>query len=78
MSARTINRDHTQVRAPSPLGDAERPRRLCRTPEEIFQAGWDDGVDDPPLTAAQVTHLAALLAPYIQPDMSTQNQLKTA
>ncbi len=42
------------------------PRRLCRTPEEIWQAGWEDGANDPPLTPAQRTRIAALLGPYIR------------
>ncbi|NAS22440.1 hypothetical protein GT755_12185 [Herbidospora sp. NEAU-GS84] len=42
------------------------PRRLCRTPDEIFQAGWDDGMTDPPLTPEQRTRIAALLAPHVR------------
>ena len=45
---------------------SEKPRRLCRTPEESFQAGWDDGADEPPLTNEQILRLAALLGPYIR------------
>ncbi|MGJ6968790.1 hypothetical protein ACSDR0_43500 [Streptosporangium sp. G11] len=39
---------------------------ICRTAEECFRAGWDDGANDPPLTPAQRTRLAALLGPYIR------------
>lgn len=49
------------------MGAQSANRRICRTPEEIFQAGWDDGANDPPLTPAQVTRIAALLGPYIRP-----------
>lgn len=39
----------------------EQPRRrICRTPEEAWQAGWDDGADDPPMTQAQIDLLAPL------------------
>lgn len=41
--------------------------KICRTPEDAFAAGWDDGANDPPLTDRQRTHLAALLAPHIRP-----------
>lgn len=44
---------------------AETPRRICRTPEEAFQAGWDDGANDPPLTRAQIDRLAPLWRPYL-------------
>lgn len=43
-------------------------RRLCRTPEECFQAGWDDGADDPPLTDAQIARLTVLWRPYLRRD----------
>lgn len=42
-------------------------RRICRTAEEAFRAGWDDGAEDPPLTDRQRTLIAALLAPHINP-----------
>lgn len=42
------------------------PRRLCRTPDEIFQAGWDDGAQDAPLSPSERTRIAALLAPHIR------------
>lgn len=41
---------------------------ICRTPEESFQAGWDDGADDPPLTQQQVDYLVALNSPYLRPN----------
>ena len=37
---------------------------MCRTPGEAFDAGHRDAAADPPLTPAQVTALALLLAPY--------------
>jgi hypothetical protein len=40
-------------------------RRICRTPQESFEAGWNDGADGPPLTPEQRTRIAALLRPYI-------------
>ncbi|MEV1245183.1 hypothetical protein [Nonomuraea sp. NPDC049750] len=40
--------------------------RICRTPEDAFVAGWEDGASDPPLTDEQRTRLAALLAPYVR------------
>lgn len=42
----------------------QRPRRLCRTPDEAFQAGWEDGAHDPPMTPEQQRRLVALLRPY--------------
>ncbi len=75
MVTRTINHDRDQVTTSSPR---RKPARLCRTPQEIAQAGWDDGADDPPLTDAQVTRLAALLAPYIPPRVSDHSALKSA
>lgn len=44
----------------------QRPPRLCRTPEEAWQAGWDDGADDPPMTDTQIAKLAVLLRPYLR------------
>lgn len=42
-------------------------RRICRTPEDAFAAGWHDGADDPPLTPEQRTRIAALLALHVRP-----------
>lgn len=40
---------------------ADQPaRRICRTPDECWDAGWEDGADDPPLTQAQIDKLAPL------------------
>lgn len=44
----------------------EKPARLCRTPEECWQAGWDDGANDPPLTPSQIARLTVLLRPYLR------------
>jgi hypothetical protein len=65
MTAGKINQASNQVRevAPSP---AKPTRRICRTPEEAFQAGWEAGADYPPLTPAQVAKVAALLGPSIR------------
>lgn len=50
---------------------AARSRR-CRTAAECFQAGWNDGADDPPLTDRQRTQVAALLSRYISPSHSVR------
>lgn len=42
------------------------PRRICRTPEESFQAGWDDGAHDRPLSPAEIAYLATLWRPYFR------------
>lgn len=63
MSAQTINDDHGKVTTTSPQ---RKPARLCRTPEECFQAGIEDGAGDPPLTPEQRTRIAALLGPTIR------------
>lgn len=34
-------------------------------PEEIFQAGWDDGADDAPLTREEIERLAVLHGPHL-------------
>lgn len=39
-----------------------------RTPEECFQAGWDDAEDDAPLTQQEIESLAALHSPYLRPE----------
>lgn len=63
MSAQKINPDRSQVTTKSPQ---RKPARLCRTPQECFQAGWEDGKNDPPLTPSQRTRIAALLGPSIR------------
>lgn len=40
---------------------------ICRTPEECFAAGWEDGADDAPLTQQEIERLVALHAPYLTP-----------
>lgn len=53
---------------PEPTEDAPdvtRPR-LCRTPEEAYQAGLEDAKNDPPLTQAQIDYIARLWRPYIR------------
>jgi len=52
----------------APRTPTAKPARLCRTPEECFQAGWDDAADCPPLTATQIEKLAVLWRPYIRRD----------
>lgn len=42
---------------------------ICRTPEEAFARGWEDGADDPPLTKRQIARLSVLLAPFLRPRM---------
>ena len=39
-----------------------------RTAEEIFQAGWDEGADDPPLTQQEIERLVALHGPHLRPE----------
>lgn len=41
-----------------------KPRRICRTIEEIRQAGYEAAAEHAPLTAEEKTRLLALLAPY--------------
>lgn len=48
------------------------PRRMCRTPDEAFQAGWDDAANDPPLTPAQRTLIAGLLGPSIRAHIAAE------
>lgn len=45
---------------------ADRPPRLCLTADEIWQAGLADAANDPPLTQAQIDHIAALWRPYLR------------
>ena len=49
------------------LGPATgRSRRPCRTPEDCFRAGWEDGARlGERLTARQRERLAILLRPYL-------------
>lgn len=37
--------------------------RLCRTAAQCFQAGWDDGATDKPLSQAEIDRLIVLLRP---------------
>lgn len=44
------------------------PRRMCRTPDEAFAVGWEDGLRDRethPLTVGERARLAVLLRPYL-------------
>ena len=51
-----------------PLGPDGQPLpRLLRTPEECFQAGWDAGANDRPLSRAEIERIAALWRPYYKP-----------
>jgi hypothetical protein len=43
---------------------SDRPRRICRTIEEIRQAGYEAAAQHCPLTPAEKTSLLALIAPY--------------
>jgi len=40
---------------------------VYRTAEECFQAGWEDGADDKPLTQEEIESLAVLHGPYLAP-----------
>lgn len=46
---------------------APKQPRACRTADDAFAAGWDDGATDSPMTPAQRLKLVALLAPHVQP-----------
>lgn len=39
---------------------------ICRTPEDCFRAGWEDGADDKPLTQEEIEHLAVLHGPHLR------------
>lgn len=36
---------------------------ICRTPEDAFEAGWEQAAELPPLTDELVDRLASLLGP---------------
>ena len=40
---------------------------VCRTADEAFAAGWEDGADDKPMTQQETEQLAVLHAPYLRP-----------
>lgn len=43
-------------------------QRVCRTRDDAFAAGWEDGARDRetrPLTAAETARLSVLLRPYL-------------
>ena len=46
--------------------------RLCRTPEDAFAAGWDDGADDAPLTQTEIEKLVALHGAHLVHQMQEQ------
>lgn len=75
MTAAPINGSSGQVRATCPEVTPT-PRRICRTLEEIAQAGWDDAANDPPLTPRQVTRIALLLGPYVRDDAALADQTR--
>lgn len=39
--------------------------QLCHTADEAFNAGWDDGADDAPLTDSEIARLVVLHAPHL-------------
>lgn len=41
--------------------------RRIRTPEEAFQAGWDDGANDRAMSRDEIERIAALWRPYYKP-----------
>jgi len=49
-------------------GGAVNVRRICRTPEECYAAGRDDGKHDTPLTDAEIAQMVALHARYLLAD----------
>lgn len=38
---------------------------ICRTAEEAYAAGWEDGADDAPLTQQETERLVSLHSPYL-------------
>jgi hypothetical protein len=38
---------------------------ICRTPEEAYAAGWEDGAEDAPLTQQEIEYLAVLHGPHL-------------
>lgn len=44
---------------------AQREQRRQRELDAIFQAGWDSGADDPPLTGEQIEQLAFYINPRL-------------
>lgn len=53
--------------------DTPRPkRRVLRTREEIFAAGFEDAADARPLTDDQINLLAALFAPTLNAPRDTK------
>jgi hypothetical protein len=40
---------------------------ICRTAEEAYAAGWEDGADDAPLSQEETERLVALHSPYLTP-----------
>ena len=50
------------------MAAAQQPakRRICRTAEEAFKAGWDDGANDRPLSREEIARIAALWRPYFR------------
>jgi hypothetical protein len=45
---------------------ADRPRRITRTLAETWQAGWDDGTNDRPLSPDEIRKIAGLMRPYLK------------
>lgn len=46
---------------------ADHAARRCRTPQDAFAAGWEDGADDRPLSPQEISRIAALWRPYYRP-----------
>jgi hypothetical protein len=44
------------------VSPAERRQRVL---DDAFQAGWDDGANDPSLTERQIERIAFLIAPHV-------------
>jgi hypothetical protein len=49
-------------------------RRLCRTPEEAFEAGREVGRKAPPLSDEQIDYLVRLWRTYPRPDGAVQRR----
>ncbi|WP_165975231.1 hypothetical protein [Actinomadura rubrisoli] len=49
-------------------------RRICRTPDEAFRAGQEDGRHDRPLSPAEITRIATLLRPHLREPRSETDE----
>lgn len=57
------------------MTSAERRQRMLAA---AFEAGWNDGANDPPLTGRQIERVAFLIAPTVAPPRRTTATLPQA